>query len=185
MAETRETAPRGQGLPALLEIVRRRRALALLPLAFVLAATVSLAFFLPSIWTARRSSVARRNLDVVTGVGAGDKLVDLLPVNVDRRRGRISRLVGRHRRHEIPLPLLHPRDANEATFHHITAADLDLRALPDADRAADLAARDGLAQALQETDAHERSRMEGCSPHSVQAGSRRTRTVRKRVESAS
>src|SRR5437016_2703676 len=52
MAETRETAPRGQGLPALLEIVRRRRALALLPLAFVLAATASLAFFLPSIWTA-------------------------------------------------------------------------------------------------------------------------------------
>jgi len=52
MAEIRETASRGQGLPALFEIVRRRRALALMPLAFVLAATASLAFFLPSIWTA-------------------------------------------------------------------------------------------------------------------------------------
>ena len=63
-----------------------------------------------------RRSVARRNLDVVIGVGAGGKLVDLLPVNVDRRRGRISRLVGRHRRHKIPLSLLHPRDAEVDVF---------------------------------------------------------------------
>ncbi len=43
---------RGPGLGAILEIVRRRRTLALLPFAFVLAVAVSLAIFLPSLWTA-------------------------------------------------------------------------------------------------------------------------------------
>jgi polysaccharide chain length determinant protein (PEP-CTERM system associated) len=43
---------RGPGLGAILEIVRRRRTLALLPFAFVLAVTASLAIFLPSLWTA-------------------------------------------------------------------------------------------------------------------------------------
>ncbi|HXH81393.1 MAG TPA: hypothetical protein VNN07_00525 [Candidatus Tectomicrobia bacterium] len=45
--------PRGPSLAALLEIARRRRALALIPFVFVLAAAVSLALFLPSLWTAR------------------------------------------------------------------------------------------------------------------------------------
>lgn len=43
---------RGLGLAGLLEIVRRRRVLALLPFLFVLTAAASLAFFLPSLWTA-------------------------------------------------------------------------------------------------------------------------------------
>lgn len=43
---------RGPGLGAILEIVRRRRTLALLPFAFVLAVAASLAIFLPSLWTA-------------------------------------------------------------------------------------------------------------------------------------
>src|SRR5438067_6897940 len=51
--------------------------------------------------------------------------------------------------------LAHARDANEATFHHITSAGFRLRALSNADGAADLAARDRRAQPLQEAEAHE------------------------------
>src|SRR5882762_9907156 len=47
-----ETA-KGPGLSGLLEILRRRRVLAVLPFLFVLTAAVSLAVFLPSLWTAR------------------------------------------------------------------------------------------------------------------------------------
>src|SRR4051794_31330722 len=85
----------------------------------------------------------------------------------------------------VQRDLPHARHANETVLHRVTSAELHLRPLPDADGTADLAARDRRAQPLQEAEAHERSRMEGCSPHSAQAGSRRTRTVRKRVESAS
>lgn len=46
-------APRGQGLAGILEVVRRRRLLALLPFLFVLTAAVSVAFFLPGVWTSR------------------------------------------------------------------------------------------------------------------------------------
>ena len=45
--------PRGQGLSGLLETLRRRRALAIVPFVFVLAAMASLAFFLPSLWTGK------------------------------------------------------------------------------------------------------------------------------------
>jgi polysaccharide chain length determinant protein (PEP-CTERM system associated) len=48
-----DESPRGLNLSAVLETVRRRRLLALLPLLLVLAAALSLAFFLPSVWTAR------------------------------------------------------------------------------------------------------------------------------------
>lgn len=44
---------RSVGLASILETVRRRWALALLPFLFVLAASVSLALFLPSLWTAK------------------------------------------------------------------------------------------------------------------------------------
>lgn len=44
---------RGAGLANLFEILRRRRALAVLPFLFVLAAAASLAFFLPGLWTAK------------------------------------------------------------------------------------------------------------------------------------
>ena len=51
---------RGLGLAAVLEVVRRRRALALLPFLFVLAAAVSMALFLPSLWTARAVVLVNR-----------------------------------------------------------------------------------------------------------------------------
>jgi len=43
----------GRGLASVLEIVRRRRLLALLPFLFVLTAAVSVALFLPGLWTGR------------------------------------------------------------------------------------------------------------------------------------
>ena len=48
-----DESPRGLNLAAVIETVRRRRFLALLPLVLVLAAVTTLAFFLPSLWTAR------------------------------------------------------------------------------------------------------------------------------------
>src|SRR5687767_58422 len=55
-----EESGRGIGLGSVLEIVRRRRMLALLPFVFVLAAAASLAFFLPSLWTARATVLVNR-----------------------------------------------------------------------------------------------------------------------------
>jgi protein tyrosine kinase modulator len=46
-------AGRGGGLASVLEVVRRRRLLALLPFLFVLTAAASFAFFLPGLWSAR------------------------------------------------------------------------------------------------------------------------------------
>jgi protein tyrosine kinase modulator len=43
----------GMGATKILEILRRRRSLAVLPFVFLLATTLSLAYFLPSVWTAR------------------------------------------------------------------------------------------------------------------------------------
>ena len=57
---THDDSARGAGLHTVLEIVRRRRLLALLPFAFVLAAAASLAFFLPSLWTARATVLVNR-----------------------------------------------------------------------------------------------------------------------------
>ena len=54
-----ETA-KGPGLAGLLEIVRRRRTLAVLPFLFVLTAAVSLAVFLPSLWTAKSLVLVNR-----------------------------------------------------------------------------------------------------------------------------
>jgi succinoglycan biosynthesis transport protein ExoP len=43
----------GAGATKILEVLRRRRNLAVLPFVFVLAAALSLAYFLPNVWTAR------------------------------------------------------------------------------------------------------------------------------------
>ena len=51
---------KGPGLSGLLEIVRRRRVLAVLPFLFVLTAAVSLAVFLPSLWTSRALVLVNR-----------------------------------------------------------------------------------------------------------------------------
>src|SRR3989454_1887834 len=56
-----ETA-KGRGLAGLLEIVRRRGVLAVLPFLFVLTAAVSLAVFLPSLWTARSLVLVNRQV---------------------------------------------------------------------------------------------------------------------------
>jgi polysaccharide chain length determinant protein (PEP-CTERM system associated) len=55
-----DESARGLGLATVLEVVRRRRALALLPFLFVLAAAASTALFLPSLWTARAVVLVNR-----------------------------------------------------------------------------------------------------------------------------
>ena len=55
-----DESTRGLGLATVLEVVRRRRILALLPCLFVLAAAASVAMFLPSLWTARATVLVTR-----------------------------------------------------------------------------------------------------------------------------
>jgi len=55
-----DESARGLGLASVLEVVRRRRVLALLPCLFVLAAAASVAIFLPSLWTARATVLVTR-----------------------------------------------------------------------------------------------------------------------------
>jgi polysaccharide chain length determinant protein (PEP-CTERM system associated) len=55
-----DESARGLGLANVLEVVRRRRVLALLPFLFVLAAAASLALFLPSLWTAKALVLVNR-----------------------------------------------------------------------------------------------------------------------------
>jgi uncharacterized protein involved in exopolysaccharide biosynthesis len=55
-----DESTRGSGLAGLLEVARRRRGLALLPFLFVITAAASLAFFLPSLWTARALILVNR-----------------------------------------------------------------------------------------------------------------------------
>jgi polysaccharide chain length determinant protein (PEP-CTERM system associated) len=55
-----DEAPRGLGLSTILEVVRRRRMLAVLPGLFVLAAAISVAMFLPSLWTAKATILVNR-----------------------------------------------------------------------------------------------------------------------------
>ena len=55
-----DDSARGAGLHTIIEIVRRRHLLALLPFAFVLAAAASVALFLPSLWTARATVLVNR-----------------------------------------------------------------------------------------------------------------------------
>jgi polysaccharide chain length determinant protein (PEP-CTERM system associated) len=55
-----DDSARGMGLAGFLEVVRRRRALALLPFLFVITAVASLAFFLPSLWTAQALILVNR-----------------------------------------------------------------------------------------------------------------------------
>src|SRR5262245_30438305 len=57
-----DESPRGLSLASVLETVRRRRLLALLPLLLVLAAALSLAYFLPSVWTARATVLLNNQL---------------------------------------------------------------------------------------------------------------------------
>ena len=55
-----DESAKGPGLSALLEILRRRRMLAVLPFLFVLTAAVSLAVFLPSLWASRALVLVNR-----------------------------------------------------------------------------------------------------------------------------
>jgi polysaccharide biosynthesis transport protein len=55
-----DESARGLGLATVLEVVRRRRVLALLPCLFVLAAAASVAMFLPSLWTAKATVLVNR-----------------------------------------------------------------------------------------------------------------------------
>ena len=55
-----DESARGLGLATVLEVVRRRRILALLPCLFVLAAAASIALFLPSLWTAKATVLVTR-----------------------------------------------------------------------------------------------------------------------------
>jgi succinoglycan biosynthesis transport protein ExoP len=57
-----DESARGLGLASVLEVVRRRRVLALLPCLFVLAAAASIALFLPSLWTARATVLVTRQI---------------------------------------------------------------------------------------------------------------------------
>jgi polysaccharide chain length determinant protein (PEP-CTERM system associated) len=60
MTTHQESSPRSQGLGTVLETLRRRKTLALVPFVFVVAAAASLAFFLPSLWTARATVMVDR-----------------------------------------------------------------------------------------------------------------------------
>src|SRR5919109_5174115 len=55
-----DDSAKGPGLSGLLEILRRRRVLAVLPFLFVLTAAVSLAVSLPSLWTSRALVLVNR-----------------------------------------------------------------------------------------------------------------------------
>ena len=55
-----DESARGLGLATVLEVVRRRRVLALLPCLFVLAAAASMAMFLPSLWSAKATVLVTR-----------------------------------------------------------------------------------------------------------------------------
>lgn len=55
-----DESAKGPGLSGLLEIVRRRRVLAVLPFLFVVTAALSMAVFLPSLWTARALVLVNR-----------------------------------------------------------------------------------------------------------------------------
>ncbi len=60
MTTVQETPARPQGLATLAETLRRRKMLALVPFVFVLAATTSLAFFLPSLWRSQATIMVDR-----------------------------------------------------------------------------------------------------------------------------
>jgi len=55
-----DESTRGLALAAILEVVRRRRMLVVLPVLFVLAAAISMAVFLPSLWTAKATLLVNR-----------------------------------------------------------------------------------------------------------------------------
>ena len=55
-----DESTRGLALAAILEVVRRRRMLVVLPALFVLAAAISMAVFLPSLWTAKATLLVNR-----------------------------------------------------------------------------------------------------------------------------
>jgi polysaccharide chain length determinant protein (PEP-CTERM system associated) len=55
-----DESARGLDLAAILEVLRRRRLLALLPFLFILAAAISVALFLPSLWTAKATVLVNR-----------------------------------------------------------------------------------------------------------------------------
>src|SRR5437868_15379640 len=97
-----ETA-KGPGLSGLLEIVRRRRVLAVLPFLFVLTAAVSLAVFLPSLWTARslvlvnRQAIPERYVTPTVQADIEDRLLTLTyDIITPMRLTHMSRPYGRY-----------------------------------------------------------------------------------------
>jgi polysaccharide chain length determinant protein (PEP-CTERM system associated) len=93
-------AGRGPGLAGILDMVRRRRRLALLPALFVLAAAASLAFSLPAIWQARalvlvdRQQVPER---IVKSTVTGDVESQLLTLSHEvLSRPRLAAIIEEH-----------------------------------------------------------------------------------------
>jgi len=95
-----EALREGRGLGRILEIVRRRRALAALPGLFVLAAAASLAGFLPGLWTARALILVDRQQIPETYVRptvTGDLESQLLTLSHEiLSRARLARIVEAH-----------------------------------------------------------------------------------------
>jgi len=92
-----DESPRGLNLSTVLETVRRRRLLALLPLLLVLAAAISLAFFLPSVWTARATVLLNGQLvpeAYVRSQASGDPEARLLTLTQQILDGpRLSKII--------------------------------------------------------------------------------------------
>jgi polysaccharide chain length determinant protein (PEP-CTERM system associated) len=93
-------AARGAGLAGILEIVRRRRVLALLPFLFVLAAAASLAVFLPGLWTSRALIFVDRQQipeSYVKSTVTGDLDSQLLTLSQEiLSRERLTKIIDEH-----------------------------------------------------------------------------------------
>lgn len=91
---------RGPGLASLLEVIGRRRRLALLPVLFVVAAAASLAWFLPDLWTGRAVILVDRQQipeSFVKPTVTGDLEVQLLTLSQEiLNRPRLGRIVEQH-----------------------------------------------------------------------------------------
>jgi polysaccharide chain length determinant protein (PEP-CTERM system associated) len=97
MQPTPPDAGRGVGLAMILDVVRRRRVLALLPFLFVLTAAASFALFLPGLWTARAVILVDRQQipeSFVKSTVTGDLESQLLTLSQEiLSRPRLARIV--------------------------------------------------------------------------------------------